>query len=273
MTEQPSISLNDGRSMPQIGLGTYQIPDGDTAGVVQAAIDAGYRAVDTAAIYGNEAGTGAGVRARDETIFVTSKLWRDDFGYDAALKGFEKSFDRLGLDWVDLYLLHWPFVEETRFVETWKALVRLREEGRVKSIGVSNFTMDHLERIIHDTGVVPAVNQIELHPSFQQVELRAYHDENHIVTTSWSPLGQGAALADPAITAIAEKHGKTPAQVVLRWHIEAGLTVIPKTTNPARLAENFAIFDFALDADDERAIAALDRRDGRIGPDPTTFAG
>jgi 2,5-diketo-D-gluconate reductase A len=272
MTDQPSLTLNDGRSMPQIGLGVYQIPDADTAAVVQAAIDAGYRAVDTATIYRNEAGTGAGVRARDETIFVTSKLWRDDYGYDAALKGFDHSFDRLGLDWVDLYLLHWPFVEQDLFVESWKALVRLQQEGRVKSIGVSNFTMDHLERIIHDTGVVPAVNQIELHPGFQQVEMRAFHDENHIVTTSWSPLGQGAALTDPAIAAIARKHGRTPAQIVLRWHIEAGLVVIPKSTSPARLAENIAIFDFALDAEDERAIAALDRRDGRIGPDPATMA-
>ena len=272
MTDQPNVTLNDGRTMPQIGLGTYQIPDEQTADVVTAAIDAGYRAVDTATIYGNEAGTGAGVRARDETIFVTSKLWRDDFGYDAALKGFERSFDRLGLDWVDLYLLHWPFVEQDLFVESWKALVRLQQEGRVKSIGVSNFTMDQLERIIHDSGVVPAVNQIELHPSFQQVELRGFHDENRIVTTSWSPLGQGAALTDPAIVRIAEKHGRTPAQVVLRWHVEAGLVVIPKSSNPARLAENIAIFDFALDAEDEQAIVKLDRRDGRIGPDPMTMA-
>lgn len=272
MTDQPTLSLNDGRTMPQIGLGVYQIPDADTPGVVQAAIDAGYRAVDTAAIYGNEAGTGKGVRARDETIFVTSKLWRDDYGYDAALKGFDRSFATLGLDWIDLYLLHWPFVEQDLFVESWKALIRLQKEGRVKSIGVSNFTMDHLERIIHDTGVVPAVNQIELHPGFQQVELRGFHDENRIVTTSWSPLGQGKAMADPVLVRIAEKHGRTPAQIVLRWHIEAGLAVIPKSTKPERLAENIAIFDFALDEEDERAIAKLDRRDGRIGPDPRTFA-
>ena len=268
MTDQPTLSLNDGRTMPQIGLGTYQIPDADAAGIVQAAIDAGYRAVDTAAIYGNEAGTGHGVRGRGETIFVTSKLWRDDYGYDEALRGFDRSFATLGLDWIDLYLLHWPFVEQDRFVESWKALVRLQKEGRVKSIGVSNFTMDHLERIIHDTGVVPAVNQIELHPGFQQVEMRAFHDENRIVTTSWSPLGQGAALADPVIAQIADKHGKTPAQIVLRWHIDAGLAVIPKASSAARLAENIAIFDFALDEADERAIAKLDRRGGRIGPDP-----
>jgi 2,5-diketo-D-gluconate reductase A len=271
MIDQPAITLNDGRSMPQIGLGVYQIPDAETAGVVQAAIDAGYRAVDTAAIYGNEAGTGAGVRARDETIFVTSKLWRDDYGYDAALKGFDRSFKTLGLDWIDLYLLHWPFVGQDLFVESWKALIRLQQEGRVKSIGVSNFTMDYLERIIHDTGVVPTVNQIELHPAFQQVEMRAFHDENQIVTTSWSPLGQGGGLTDPVIARIAEKHGRTPAQIVLRWHVEAGLAVIPKSSNPARLAENIAIFDFALDEEDERAIARLDRRDGRIGPDPRTF--
>ncbi|HEX8446011.1 MAG TPA: aldo/keto reductase [Sphingomonas sp.] len=272
MTDQPSLTLNDGHNMPQIGLGVYQIPDDDTARVVQAAIDAGYRAVDTAALYGNEAGTGAGIRARTETIFVTSKLWRDDFGYDAALRGFDRSFEKLGLEWIDLFLLHWPFVELDQFVESWRALVRLQQDGRVRSIGVSNFTIDHLERIIHDTGVVPAVNQIELHPSFQQVELRAFHDENRIVTTSWSPLGQGAALEEPVLARIAEKHGKSPAQVVLRWHIESGLSVIPKSTRPERLAENIAIFDFALDAEDHAAIGTLDRRDGRIGPDPRTMA-
>lgn len=272
MTDQPSITLNDGRQMPQIGLGVFQVPPEETARVVRDGIAAGYRAVDTATIYRNEAEVGEAVRASDATIFVTSKLWRDDYGYDAALKGFDKSFARLGLDWVDLYLLHWPFPADNLYVETWKALVRLRDEGRVKSIGVSNFNMDHLERVIHDTGVTPSVNQIELHPSFQQIELRAFHAENGIVTTSWSPLGRGAALDDPVIRRIADKHGRTPAQVILRWHVEQGLIVIPKSVNPERMAENIAIFDFELDEEDGRAIAGLDREDGRIGPDPATMA-
>ncbi len=271
MTEQTHLTLNDGRTMPQLGYGVFQIPENETEQLVRSAIEIGYRAVDTAAFYGNERGVGAAVRDSDDWIFVTTKLWNADHGYDRALRAFDASYAALGLDTIDLYLIHWPVPRQDLYVETWKALIRLREEGRVSSIGVSNFTMEHLERIIHDTGVVPAVNQIELHPKFQQVEQRAFHEENGIVATSWSPLGRGALLDDPVITAMARKHGRTPAQVVIRWHLDNGLTVIPKTANPARQAENLAVFDFALDAEDMHAIAALDRPEGRIGPDPDTL--
>jgi 2,5-diketo-D-gluconate reductase A len=268
MTEQPSLPLNDGRHIPQIGYGVYQVPAEDTAALVGSAIAAGYRHVDTAAFYQNEAGVGEAVRATRETIFVTTKLWNGDQGYDQTLRAFDASMAALGLDWLDLYLIHWPVPRQNLYVESWKALIRLREEGRIRSIGVSNFTMEHLERIVHDTGVVPAVNQIELHPRFQQIELRAFHDENKIVTTSWSPLGQGAVLQDPVIARIAAAHGRTPAQVIIRWHIDNGLSVIPKSSSAERQAENLDVFGFSLTPDDMAAIATLDRSDGRIGPDP-----
>lgn len=271
MTDQPTIALNDGRTMPQLGLGVYQMAEDETGRLTSSAIELGYRAVDTATIYKNEAGVGAAVRGTDETIFVTTKLWNSEHGFDRALKAFDASFEALGLDWIDLYLIHWPVPKEEKFVETWKALIRLREEGRVRSIGVSNFTEVQLERIIDDTGVVPAVNQIELHPSFQQVELRAFHEANGIATTSWSPLGQGGSIKDPVIGGIARKHGRTPAQVILRWHIENGLIVIPKSSSRERQAENLDIFGFTLDVDDLQDIARLDRKDGRIGPDPDSF--
>jgi len=268
MTDQPRITLNDGKSMPQLGYGVFLVPPAETKRLVADAIDVGYQAVDTATFYRNEAEVGAAVRDSGKTVFVTTKLLNEDQGYDRALKAFDASYKALGLETIDLYLIHWPKPALDLYVESWKALVRLRDEGRVKTIGVSNFTMAHLERIIHDSGVVPAVNQIELHPHFQQVELRAFHDENAIVTTSWSPLGRGGVLDDPVIAGIARKHGKTPAQVIIRWHIDNGLTVIPKSSSRARQAENLDVFGFSLDADDLHAIAALDRADGRIGPDP-----
>jgi len=269
MIDQPSITLNDGRQMPQLGYGVFKVPPEDTERLVADAIDVGYRAVDTAAMYRNEAGVGRAVRASGEQVFVTTKLWNADQGYDRTLRAFDASYDALGLDALDLYLIHWPVPSQDLYVESWKALVRLRDEGRVKTIGVSNFTMSQLERIIHDSGgVVPAVNQIELHPHFQQVELRAFHDENYIVTTSWSPLGRGGALSDPLIVEIARKHQKTPAQIIIRWHIDNGLAVIPKSSSRARQAENLDVFDFSLDAEDIHAIAGIDRADGRIGPDP-----
>jgi 2,5-diketo-D-gluconate reductase A len=271
MTDQPHIQLNDGRSMPQLGYGVFLVPPEETRQLVTDAIDLGYKAVDTAAFYRNEAGVGAAVRDSGKPIFVTTKLFNDDQGYDRALKAFDASSTALGLDVIDLYLIHWPKPAQDLYRESWKALVRLRDEGRVRSIGVSNFTMEHLEHIIDDTGVVPVVNQIELHPYFQQVELRAFHDENNIVTTSWSPLGRGGVLDDPVIANIARKHGKTPAQAIIRWHIDNGLTVIPKSSSRARQAENLDVFDFSLDAEDMHAIAGLDRADGRIGPDPASF--
>lgn len=270
MTDRPTLVLNDGRQAPQLGLGVWQVADDEAAAIVAAAVQAGYRSVDTAAIYGNEAGVGRGL-ANASDVFLTTKLWNDSQGFDRALRAFEKSLQRLGRESVDLYLIHWPAPSQNLYLESWKALVRLREEGRAKSIGVSNFNVDHLERIIGETGVVPAVNQIELHPRFQQTTLRDFHARHGIVTESWSPLGQGKLLEDPAIAKIAAKHGKTAAQVIIRWHLDSGLMVIPKSANPSRIAQNIDVFDFSLDAEDLSAIASLDDPSGRIGPNPSTF--
>ena len=268
-----TLPLNDGRAIPRLGFGTYQIGDGEAPGVVGEAIRAGYRLIDTAAAYGNEAGVGRAVRdagvPRAE-IVLTTKVWNDAHGFDAATRSCEASLKRLGLEAVDLLLIHWPCPGRNRFVETWKALVRLKADGRARSIGVSNFREPDLERIIGETGTAPAVNQIELHPRFQQAALRAAHARHGIVTECWTPLG-GDLLDDPAVTAIARKHGRSPAQVILRWHLEAGLVAIPKTTNPARMAENRGILDFRLDGDDQTRLAGLDSPGGRTGPDPATF--
>lgn len=273
-TFPPLLPLNDGRAIPQLGFGVYKLEDDRAPEIVGAAIAAGYRSIDTAAIYGNEAGVGRALRAAAVSrsdLFVTTKLWNDEQGFDTTLRAFEASLGRLGLDAVDLYLIHWPCPDRNRYVETWKALIRLREEGRAASIGVSNFTPEHLERIIGETGIVPAVNQIELHPRFQQRDLRAFHADHGIVTESWSPLGQGQQLDDPVLAGIAARLGRSPAQVVLRWHIENGLVAIPKTQTPARIAENRNVFGFALGAEDHDALSRLDRADGRIGPDPVSF--
>ena len=275
-TNIPAISLNNGSSLPQIGFGTWQIEDGVVADVVVAATGIGYRAIDTAAAYGNEAGVGEGIRRTGlprAELAVTTKLWNDNQGYDAALKAFDASLARLGLDEVDLYLIHWPVPARDLYVETWKALVEIARQGRARAIGVSNFTAEHLTKVIDATGVVPAVNQIELHPYFQQAELRAFHAAQGIATQSWSPLGRGPLLTDPVLVGIAAKHKRTVAQVVVRWHVQLGLIVIPKSVHAERLRENFAVFDFALDADDLAAIAWLDRADGRTGPDPEVFGG
>lgn len=270
----PELTLNDGRRMPQLGLGVWRTPADETARVVATALSAGYRAVDTAAVYGNEAGVGEGIRAsglpRGE-VFVTTKLWNESQGYDRALRAFDKSLERLGLDHVDLYLIHWPCPQQDLFVESWKALVRLREEGRAGSIGVSNFRVGDLERIIGETGVTPAVNQIELHPRFSQADLREAHARLGVLTESWSPLGQGQLLDEPVLTRLAERHGKTPAQIILRWHVQLGLLVIPKSVNPQRIAQNLDVFDFELDEAEMAAVASLDVEDGRIGPDPAEF--
>lgn len=272
---QTHLTFNDGRTIPQVGLGVWQTPNDDAAMVVKTALDAGYRHIDTAAAYRNEKGVGEGIRAsglsRDE-VFVTTKLWNDNQGYDETLVAAEKSLGRLGLDHLDLYLIHWPAPKKGLFVETWKAFVRLKEEGRVKSIGVSNFAAEHLDRIIGETGVAPVINQIELHPRFQQRALREANAERGVLTQSWSPLGQGQLLADPVIAAIAAKHGKTPAQVIIRWHVDSCLVVIPKSVTPARIVQNFGVFDFQLDAEDKAAIVGLDTDGGRIGPDPLTAA-
>jgi 2,5-diketo-D-gluconate reductase A len=271
MSTQPNITLNDGNAIPQLGFGVWQVPNAEAAKVVGTAISTGYRSIDTAAIYGNETGVGKALAASSvprAELFVTTKLWNDR--HATAHRAFDESLKRLQLDRIDLYLIHWPKPRQNAYLEAWQALVKLKEEGRAKSIGVSNFTVSHLQRIIDTTGVVPSVNQIELHPRFQQKELVAYHAENGIITESWSPLGQGALLDDPALRALAQKHGKTAAQVAIRWHLDRGYIVIPKSATPSRIRENFDVFDFSLDAEDLAKIAALDRKNGRIGPDPET---
>lgn len=274
MTPSPLIPLADGSHIPQLGFGVYQLADERAPEIVGEAIAVGYRSIDTAAIYGNEGGVGRALRANvvpRSDLFITTKVWNDRQGFDETLRAFDESVTALGLDDVDLYLIHWPCPERGRYLETWRALIRLKEEGRARSIGVSNFMPEHLERIIGETGVVPVVNQIELHPHFQQRALRAFHARHGIVTESWSPLGQGRELNDPVLSAIAQRHGRSPAQVVLRWHIENGLVVIPKTATSARIRENYDVFGFTLTTEDHEAFAALDRPDGRIGPDPETF--
>ncbi|MBV9288582.1 MAG: aldo/keto reductase [Hyphomicrobiales bacterium] len=268
---QPTVALNDDARMPQFGLGVFQTPPETTEEVVREAVSLGYCLVDTAAMYRNEAGVGRALAGRAD-VFVTTKLSNADHGFEQTLRACEASLKRLGRDALDLYLIHWPRPHANRYAESWRALVRLKQEGRVRSIGVSNFNSDHLERIIAETGVTPSVNQIELHPYFQQKALRAFHEARGIRTESWSPLGRGALLADPAIAAIAGKHGKTPAQAVIRWHLDSGLIVIPKSVHAERLKENIGALAFSLDADDIGRIAALDRPDGRIGPDPATAA-
>lgn len=271
MSHVPKLRLNDGRSLPQLGLGVWQIPDAEAGCVVREAINAGYRSIDTAAIYANEHGTGEGIRssglAREE-LYVTTKLWNDSHGYDRTLQAFDRSLARLGLDYVDLYLMHWPVPALNLYVDSWKAMLRLRAEGRARSIGVSNFNPRHLQELIEVTGIVPAVNQIELHPRFQQKAVQAFNTRRGIVTESWSPLGQGTSLGNTVIQSIAAKHGRTPAQIILRWHLELGFMVIPKSRQAARLKENLAVFDFALSPGDLLAIGRLDTADGRIGGDP-----
>lgn len=270
--QQPVLPLGDGALMPQLGLGLWRTPDSTAAEVVRVAIEAGYRLVDTAAAYGNERGVGEGVRSAkaQSEVFVTTKLWNDDQGYDRTLRAFDESVRRLGLPAVDLYLIHWPDPARGLYVESWRALIRLKAEGRARSIGVSNFGPGHLRRIIDETGEAPVVNQVELHPWFQQPALRAVNARIGVRTQSWSPLGQGQLLRDPTVRRIAAHHGRTPAQVVIRWHLDSGLIVIPKSANPDRIRENFRALDFHLEADDLAAMAALDRVDGRIGPDPGT---
>ncbi|MFI8214740.1 aldo/keto reductase [Streptomyces sp. NPDC085932] len=260
--------------MPQLGFGVWQVPDDEAETAVATALEAGYRSIDTAAIYGNEKGTGKAIAASGvprEELFVTTKLWNADQGYDSTLRAFDTSLDRLGLDYVDLYLIHWPTPERGLYIDTYKAFEKLHADGRIKAIGVSNFLPEHLEKLIAETSVVPAVNQIELHPHLQQHDAREYHAEQGIATEAWSPLGQGKGLLEvPAIVAIARKHDRTPAQVVLRWHIQLGNVVIPKSVTPSRIEENIAVFDFSLDAEDLAAISALNE-DRRLGPDPAEF--
>ncbi|MEW2342745.1 aldo/keto reductase [Streptomyces griseoaurantiacus] len=267
----PPIILNNGVEMPQLGFGVWQVADDEAERAVSTALEAGYRSIDTAAIYGNEEGTGRAIASSGlprEELFVTTKLWNADQGHDSTLRAFDTSLKKLGLEYVDLYLIHWPMPDRGTFVDTYKAFEKLYEEGRAKAIGVSNFLPEHLTTLLEATSVVPAVNQIELHPQLQQQTAREVHAEHGIATEAWSPLGSGKGLLDvPAIVAIARKHGRTPAQVVLRWHLQLGNVVIPKSVTPSRIKENFDVFDFSLDEEDLGAISALDE-DRRLGSNP-----
>jgi 2,5-diketo-D-gluconate reductase A len=270
----PTVRLNDGNAMPQLGYGVWRVSNEEATSVVGDAIKAGYRSIDTATIYGNEEGVGQAIKAAPvsrEELFITTKVWNDRHGYDNTLRAFDESLARLGLDHVDLYLIHWPVAGSEAYLDTWRALIKLKQDGRAKSIGVSNFMVPHLQRLIGETGVTPSVNQIELHPGFQQKELREFHAANGIATEAWSPLGQGTILENEELVALARKFDKTPAQVILRWHLDNGFIAIPKSVTPSRIRENLDIFDFALDAEDMRAIARLDNASGRVGPDPAVF--
>ncbi|WP_313030216.1 aldo/keto reductase [Brucella sp.] len=271
----PAVKLNDGNHIPQLGYGVWQVGNDEAISAVSEALKVGYRHIDTAAIYGNEEGTGKAINesgiARSD-IYLTTKLWNKEQGYESTLKAFDESLKKLGTDYVDLYLIHWPLPSKDLFMETWRAFIKIKEEGRAKSIGVSNFRTADLERILKESDVVPVLNQIELHPQFQQDELRLFHSKHNIATEAWSPLGQGTILENPTLKTIAEKHGKSVAQVILRWHIETGNIVIPKSVTPARIKQNFEVFDFSLNGTDHDAITKLDKTDGRIGPNPATFS-
>ena len=273
VTSIPTVALRDGVEIPQLGFGVFQVPPEDTQEVVEEALASGYRHVDTAGAYRNEAGVGAAVAAtgidRGE-VFVTTKLWNSEQGYDSTLAAFEKSLERLDLDHVDLYLIHWPMPTEDRFLDTWRAFERIQEEGGARAIGVSNFRIEDLERLRSEAEVQPTVNQIELHPQLQQCALRTWHAANGIVTEAWSPLAQGAVLDDDTVVTVAAHHEKTPAQTILRWHLQLGNVVIPKSVTPERIRENIEIFDFELSDAEMAEFERLDRGE-RIGPDPGTF--
>ena len=269
----PRLTLRDGIEIPQLGFGVFQVPPEDTQEVVEQALDAGYRHIDTAGAYRNEKGVGAAIAASGlerGDLFVTTKLWNSEQGFDTTLTAFEKSLGRLGFEYVDLYLVHWPAPSEDRFVDTWRAFERIHEEGRARTIGVSNFRVEDLERLEVEADIRPTVNQIELHPRLQQAELRAWHADHGIVTEAWSPLAQGELLDDETIGAIAERHGKTPAQAILRWHLQLGNVVFPKSVTPERIRENIELFDFELSDAEMAEFERLDRGE-RIGPDPGTF--
>jgi 2,5-diketo-D-gluconate reductase A len=269
----PQIELRNGEQIPQLGFGVFQVAPEETAQAVTLALQAGYRHIDTAAAYGNEAEVGQAIKAagldRNE-VFITTKCFNDDHGYNEAKQAFGASLERLESRYVDLYLIHWPVPAHDRYADTWRAFIELQSEGLVRSIGVSNFQPAHLERLIEETGVTPAVNQVELHPHLQQPGLRRLHSELGIITEAWSPLAQGQVLDEPAIVEIAERHGKTPAQVVVRWHLQIGNVVIPKSVTPERIEQNLDVLDFELSEPDLAAIAELDKGE-RIGPDPDTF--
>ncbi|RJS46574.1 aldo/keto reductase [Nocardioides cavernaquae] len=271
----PTVTLNNGVTMPQLGFGVFQVPDDETAAAVTTALQAGYRSIDTAAIYGNEAGVGRAIAdsgiSREE-LFLTSKVWNADQGYDATLRAYDASLALLGTDHLDLYLIHWPTPRKELFVDTWRALEQIYADGRVRAIGVSNFEPEHLRQVVEAGSVVPAVNQVELHPAFQNRDVAAADAAHGILTEAWSPLAQGAVLGEAMVTELATRHGKTPAQVILRWHLQQGRIVIPKSVTPSRIAENIDLFDFSLTDEELAAIDSLEN-DGRTGPHPDEFHG
>lgn len=275
MTDTANRTFHDGRNAPLIGLGTWQIPDESVDKVVAQAIEVGYRSIDTAAIYDNEAGVGKGIRESGiprNDLFVTTKLWNDAHAHGLSRPAFEASLERLGLDYVDLYLIHWPAPQAGLFVQAWESLIQLRDEGLAKSIGVCNFDSVRLQVLLDETGVLPVLNQVELHPMFQQIELLQYHADNDIATQAWSPIARGKLENEPVLQRIAKRLDRSVSQVILRWHLEKGHMIIPKSTRVERLRENFAVFDFQLSEEDMAAIAGLDSPDGRTGPDPDVFS-
>ncbi|MEG2577429.1 MULTISPECIES: aldo/keto reductase [unclassified Arthrobacter] len=274
-TPIPTITLNNGVEMPQVGFGVFQVPNEETTAAVGSALKAGYRSIDTAAIYGNEEGVGAALAQSGiarEDLFITSKIWIADMGYEQALEAFDASLERLGLDYLDLYLIHWPAPEKNLYVETWKALEKLYAEKKIRAIGVSNFQPEHLEQLVAEGTIVPAVNQVELHPALQNREVVAANAQHGIVTEAWSPLAQGAMLTDETIVGIARAHEVSAAQVILRWHLQQGRVIIPKSVTESRIIANLNLFGFKLTSDELASIDALDR-DGRTGPNPDTFNG
>lgn len=275
MPDIPSVTFNNGAEIPQVGFGVFLVPSDETKAAVTSALECGYRHIDTATIYQNESAVGEAIAESTVDrgdVFVTTKCWNSDQGYEQAHKAFDASLERLGLDYLDLYLIHWPVPANNMYVDTWKAFEALYAEGRVRSIGVSNFQPAHLQRLLDETQTVPVINQIELHPWLQQRELRAFHDEHGIVTEAWSPLAAGGDfLDDSTVGAIAKKHDVSAAQVILRWHLDLGNVVIPKSVNPERMASNLDLFGFRLDDDDRSDIAGLDAAH-RVGPDPDTLS-
>lgn len=272
--ESSTLTLNDGVEIPRLGFGVFQVPPARTAAVTSLAVESGFRMIDTAAVYDNEHEVGRAIEESGiapEDVFVITKVWNDDQGYDETLRAFDASVSRLGLDLVDLYMIHWPRPRLDRYLDSWRALVRLRDEGRVRSIGVSNFEAEHIDRLVDTTGEAPSVNQIELHPGFPQLAMREYHASRGVATQAWSPLGRGQGfLSHPVITSIAEAHNRTPAQVVLRWHLQLGVIPLPRSVTPERIRDNVDVFDFRLD--DAEVDKIIEIGDGfKVGPDPSMF--
>jgi len=269
----PAVALNDGTTIPQIGFGLWQVPPSEAEVATAEALRVGYRHLDSAAVYANEAEAGAALAKSGlarEDVYVTTKLWNPDHGYDEAMRAFDTSMAKLGFDQLDLYLIHWQCKQHGKFIDTWRALIDLQKSGRVKSIGVSNFKEPALRQLIDATGVIPVLNQIELHPWLPQLDMRAVHAEYGIATESWSPLASGQLIDDPTLTVIAAKHGKSTAQVMIRWHLQQGLIVLPKSVTPSRIAENIDVFGFELDDEDMATIAGMENGH-RTGPDPDDF--